>query len=142
MTRAAILAAVVATAVACGPNSVTITSTSPTTTSGASSSGATGSSTQPANPTPTHTPHPHPPEPPVPPTNEARVNGAVSALSGTCPALSFVVNNTNITTSSETRFDRGGCSAVANGVTVKVDGLKQSDGSIQARHVFLDKGAK
>ena len=142
MTRAVILAAVVATAAACGPDTVTLTQTSPSTTSTPASSSGAGSSAQPANPTPTHTPRPHPPEPPVPPGNEARVSGAVAGLSGTCPALAFTVNGTAIATSTETRFDRGGCSAVANGVTVKVDGLKQQDGSVLARHVFLDKGAK
>jgi hypothetical protein len=31
---------------------------------------------------------------------------------------------------------------VANGVNVRVNGVAQTDGSIQATHVFVDKGDK
>jgi hypothetical protein len=123
MFRAAILAGVIGAATACGPETVTVSSTSPSSTP-SQSSATTGATTQAANPMP------------------MRISGSVSGLSGSCPTLAFTVSATTITTSSDTTFDRGGCSAVANGATVTVSGLRQSDGSILARHVLLDEGAK
>jgi hypothetical protein len=78
----------------------------------------------------------------IPPANEAHVSGAVSGLVGSCPTLTFTVSGTAIATSSDTTFGRGGCSAAANGVTVKVNGIRQSDGSILASRVLLDEGVK
>jgi hypothetical protein len=76
------------------------------------------------------------------PANGTRVSGAVSGLSGTCPALSFKAGGTAVTTSQATKFGEGGCAEVANGVNARVNGVAQTDGSIQATHVFVDKGDK
>jgi hypothetical protein len=79
---------------------------------------------------------------PQTPAGGTRVSGAVSGLSGTCPSLTFKVAGTTVTTSQTTTFGQGGCAEVANGTSVVVGGIAQKDGSIQATHVFVDKGDK
>ena len=69
--------------------------------------------------------------------DEARIEGTVSALSGTCPVISFTARNTSVTTTSATRFDDG-CSAVVDGSRVEVRGIRQTNGSIVASRVKLD----
>jgi hypothetical protein len=72
----------------------------------------------------------------VPPAN---VTGAVASLAGTCPSLTFTVGGTTVRTSPTTRFERSGCAQVVNGRTVRVEGVKQTDGSIQAGRVDLEE---
>jgi hypothetical protein len=71
----------------------------------------------------------------VPPANISVVSGAVTNLAGTCPSLTFTVGGTTVHTSATTRFDPDGCARIANGSTVRVEGVKQTDGSIQAGRV-------
>jgi Domain of unknown function (DUF5666) len=70
--------------------------------------------------------------------NEAEVEGAVGALAGSCPSLTFTVNATTVSTDAATRFKEGTCSQVTNGVRVEVKGVRQSNGSINATRVELD----
>lgn len=72
--------------------------------------------------------------PPVPLTT---VQGAVADLSGSCPALTFMVGPTSVTTTAETSFRGSGCAALANGSFVAVNGTAQSNGSIAATRVFV-----
>src|SRR5919204_2256169 len=61
------------------------------------------------------------PTPTVPPrTTETSVEGQVSALSGTCPAITFTVAATKVVTTSSTRFEDGECRDIANGTAVRV----------------------
>jgi hypothetical protein len=69
--------------------------------------------------------------------DEARIEGTVSVLSGTCPVISFTARSTSVTTTSATRFDDG-CSAVRDGLRVEVRGVRQTDGSIVATRVKID----
>lgn len=69
---------------------------------------------------------------------EDEVKGAVSGLTGTCPALTFTVQNTRVTTSSTTAFDDTTCARVANGMRVEVKGARQTDGSVVASRVEAD----
>jgi len=74
--------------------------------------------------------------------NEAEVDGVVSGSTGTCPAVTFMVGSTKVTTNSATSFQDGTCAdAAANGATVEVKGTKQTDGSILATRVELKKKA-
>jgi hypothetical protein len=74
--------------------------------------------------------------------NEAEVEGVVSGSTGTCPAVTFTVKSTKVTTNSATSFRDGTCAdATANGATVEVKGTKQTDGSILATRVDLEKKA-
>ena len=69
---------------------------------------------------------------------EAEVEGVVSGSTGTCPAVTFMVNTTKVTTNSATAFRVGTCAdATKNGARVEVKGAKQADGSILATRVEL-----
>jgi hypothetical protein len=65
------------------------------------------------------------------------VKGPVSNLAGTCPALTFTVQDANVVTNSSTKFDNQ-CSRIANGRRVEVEGTRQPDGSILASEVEVD----
>ena len=73
-----------------------------------------------------------------------RVNGSVSAVSGT--TITLVDRNTTMTiaTSSSTKFLKGATAAtisdVTKGLVVTVYGTKQSDGSISAAYVLVNAG--
>jgi hypothetical protein len=69
--------------------------------------------------------------------DEARIEGTVSAMTGTCPAISFTARSTSVTTTSATRFDDG-CSAIRDGRRVEVRGVRQANGSIVATRVKID----
>lgn len=66
------------------------------------------------------------------------LEGPVSALSGTCPAVTFTVNGTTVKAGTTTRFEDGGCGRIRNGVLVEVHGRRQPDGSIQADKVEIE----
>jgi hypothetical protein len=69
--------------------------------------------------------------------DEARIEGSVSTMTGTCPVISFTARNTSVTTTASTRFDDG-CSAVQDGRRVEVRGTRQTNGSIVATRVKLE----
>jgi len=74
--------------------------------------------------------------------NEVEVEGVVSASTGTCPAVTFMVGSTKVVTNSSTSFQDGSCAdATKNGANVEVKGTKQTDGSILATRVELKKAA-
>ena len=75
----------------------------------------------------------------VAPPAPTRLHGAVSGLTGTCPALTFMVSGTTVSTSSSTEFVGGSCSAVVNGVSVAVDGAT-TNGTVTARRVVVGQG--
>ena len=71
---------------------------------------------------------------------EAEVKGAVSGSTGSCPAVTFMVNTTKVTTNSATAFRDGTCAdTTKNGARVEVKGTRQTDGSILATRVELDR---
>ena len=65
------------------------------------------------------------------------VKGAVSALSGTCPALTFMVGTRLVRTGSATVFDDR-CTDVTNGVRVEARGTRMNDGTFTAARVEVD----
>ncbi len=69
------------------------------------------------------------------PGSTVTLEGAVGALSGTCPTLTFRVSGTAVTTNASTQFEGGGCNAVRNGAKVEVTGTRQADGSVLASKV-------
>lgn len=73
---------------------------------------------------------------------EAEIKGTVSAFSGTatCPAATFTVGTTKVTTSATTVFDDVTCATLANGAIVEVEGTTQADGSILASKVEGEAG--
>jgi hypothetical protein len=70
--------------------------------------------------------------------DDNELEGSVSNLSGTCPAITFTVRATAVTTNSATRFEDGPCARIANGERVEVEGTRQADGSILATRVERD----
>ena len=66
---------------------------------------------------------------------ETEVSGTVSVRAGTCPALTFTVGSTKVSTSASTKFENTTCSTLANGDKVQVQGTKQTDGSVSASQV-------
>jgi hypothetical protein len=65
------------------------------------------------------------------------VRGTVSALSGVCPALTFVVGERRVTTSTSTTFGTKLCSGVRNMVRVEVQGQLRPDGTVAASRVSI-----
>ena len=65
------------------------------------------------------------------------VEGTVSGLTGTCPALTFTVGTRVVRTGSATVFEDR-CTDVRNGVRVEVKGTRMNDGSFTATRVELD----
>jgi hypothetical protein len=61
----------------------------------------------------------------------------VSGLTGTCPAVSFVVAGTNVTTSAATRFEDGTCAGLSNNTRVEVEGTRMN-GVLVASKVEFD----
>ena len=66
------------------------------------------------------------------------LTGAISGLGGTCPALSFFIGSTKVTTSASTKFDGVACSSLANTQRVEVTGTRASDGTLVATKVERD----
>lgn len=54
--------------------------------------------------------------------NGGRIEGLISALGGTCPALTLTVRGVAVTTSVSTQFDDVACGALAVGMRVEVEG--------------------
>ncbi len=73
---------------------------------------------------------------------QAELKGAVSAFSGaaSCPAATFTIGTTKVTTSATTVFDDVTCATLADGAIVEVEGTKQADGSILAGKVEGEAG--
>lgn len=71
--------------------------------------------------------------------DEDEFKGTVSALSGTCPNITFTLNGTTVKANNATRFEDGSCARMRNNARVEVHGRRQTDGSIQADRIeFAD----
>lgn len=65
--------------------------------------------------------------------------GTVSALSGSCPTLSFTLGSVTVETSSSTAFGAGACAALKNGATVEANGTKDAaTGHLKAKTVKIE----
>lgn len=69
---------------------------------------------------------------------EADIQGAASAISGTCPTLTFVVNGTTVMTNASTAISGGACANIIAGAHVEVKGVRQSNGSVLATRVSIE----
>lgn len=65
------------------------------------------------------------------------VEGVVSSLTGTCPALTFAVGTRVVKTTSATLFDDS-CRDIRNGVRVEARGSRAADGTFMATRVEID----
>jgi hypothetical protein len=74
---------------------------------------------------------------PPPPPPAVTATGAVSGLSGTCPAVAFTLEGKTIKTSAATGYGDRTCADVKNDAKVGVMGTAQADGSILATQVRI-----
>jgi hypothetical protein len=63
------------------------------------------------------------------------VTGTITSVSGTCPELAFVIEQTTVHTSAMTVFDANSCADVKVGVRGGAIGPRRADGSINAEKV-------
>ena len=77
------------------------------------------------------------PEPSVDPGPFARALGGIAKLSGTCPAVSFVIGSIHVWTNGTTLFQRFECRELTDGTRVDATGAMQADGTLFAREVEL-----
>ena len=70
---------------------------------------------------------------------DVELDGPLSGLTGTCPAMQFTVQGRVVTTSSQTNFRGGGCNHLVNGLRVEVEGDQQANGTVAARDVRLHR---
>jgi uncharacterized protein DUF5666 len=68
---------------------------------------------------------------------EARVEGTIGALSGSCPNLSFAIGSQRVITDAATRFKDASCIQFVNGTRARAKGTQQSNGNILARELEL-----
>jgi hypothetical protein len=66
------------------------------------------------------------------------IKGVVSGLTGTCPDITFTVNNVSVKATSATRYEDGTCARVRNTIRLEVHGQRQANGSLQATRIELD----
>jgi Domain of unknown function (DUF5666) len=68
---------------------------------------------------------------------EGDVTGTVAgaAAGHACPAFSFSVGSTTVTTSAATKFEDVTCAAVVNGISVEVEGTRTAANAIAAKKV-------
>lgn len=62
------------------------------------------------------------------------LNGSVSSLAGTCPSVTFTVENRSVVTDGSTRFKKD-CAGIAEGTGVKIDGEETASGQVYASTV-------
>jgi hypothetical protein len=65
------------------------------------------------------------------------VTGTVTSVSGTCPELALVIEQTTVHTSAMTVFDACKCADVKVGVKGGAMGPRRADGSIDAEKVRI-----
>jgi len=66
---------------------------------------------------------------------EVEITGTLSALSGTCPDVSFTVRGRTVRANRATEFEHLSCAALRDGLVVEVKGTAQPDGSVLARRI-------
>lgn len=69
--------------------------------------------------------------------NEAEVSGLVTSLTGTCPAVQFMLGGTKVVTNASTHFVLA-CTAVTASAKVEVKGTRAADGTVTATQVKKD----
>jgi hypothetical protein len=67
-------------------------------------------------------------------TGQLHLDGALSALLGTCPSITFTLNGQQVRTDSSTRF-RPSCAALRSGTSVRVRGRVDATGVLVADRV-------
>jgi hypothetical protein len=102
-------------------------------------------------PTPAPKPQPQPPTPPPEPTpapaptpppsgnQNVDFDGTISNLSGKCPDLTFKARSYTVVTDRSTDFKKSDCGDVRNGRGVSGSGVMQSNGTVRATKIEVDR---
>jgi len=69
--------------------------------------------------------------------NEQTLKGTVSALSGTCPTISFTVASTSVSANAATDYKGIVCADVKNGTSVEVEAMKPASGPSVAMRIAI-----
>ena len=64
-----------------------------------------------------------------------QISGTVSRVTGTCPALRFLVGRVIVDTSRATVFNGGRCAAVVTGTGVVATGTRSGEGTLAATSI-------
>ena len=72
--------------------------------------------------------------------SQMEIEGVIGGLSGACPTLAFTISGKTIKTNASTRFDGAPCPNVLSGDRAEVGGIVQSDGTVLATKVEVNKG--
>lgn len=67
-----------------------------------------------------------------------KIEGVVSTVTGTCPAVTFVVGAHSVVTDAATTFDHGLCAQLVPQAAVEVRAVRQTDGTLLAKKVEFD----
>jgi hypothetical protein len=67
------------------------------------------------------------------------LEGNVSGLAGTCPAVTFTLEGRTVSTSGSTSFKGGNCAKLKDGDAVSARGLLTLEGTVNATEIHLDK---
>ncbi|HYM21700.1 MAG TPA: DUF5666 domain-containing protein, partial [Vicinamibacterales bacterium] len=66
---------------------------------------------------------------------ETDVEGVLSALTGSCPAVTFRVSTKTVVTNTSTKYEDTTCATLSTAGRVEVEGTTQSNGSLLATKV-------
>ena len=91
----------------------------------------------PTPPAPAPTPTPPAPTPPAP--QHLGFSGKISGLSGRCPTVTFTAGGRTISVDRSTSFKDSKCDDLRNGRSVDGEGDLQSNGTIKATRISVDK---
>ena len=95
---------------------------------------------QPQPPTPPPEPTPAPaPTPPQSGSQNVDFDGTISNLSGKCPDLTFKARSYTVVTDRSTDFKKSDCGDVRNGRDVSGSGVTQSNGTVRATKIAVDR---
>ena len=67
--------------------------------------------------------------------DRSEFRGAVSLLTGLCPALTMTVAGTRVVTNAATRFEDVSCGKLRYDMLVEVEGIRRNDGSVLATEI-------
>jgi hypothetical protein len=91
---------------------------------------------------PTPTPPPPPPAPPPSPAptpiGRIELEGRLTNLQGSCPAVTFILETYTVYADQSTDYRRGGCSHLRNRSSVEVRGQRYSDGRVRAERITIE----
>jgi hypothetical protein len=80
-----------------------------------------------------------PPPPPPPAPSPVDITGTILLTSGKCPDIAFLILLTTIKADGGTGFSKGNCKDLRPGVGVSVTGTLQSDHTVKATRIGINK---